>query len=90
MASDSVCFQALFFNAGGLVLSHVSPFPFRCSCCCKGAELLSIQRALAAGGHSIFQSEERVARYSRCVPLLRVSRTQDCTAVDCSVFLGCA
>lgn len=59
-----------FPPAGGLVLSHVSAFPFGCGCRCKGAELLGIQGALVAVGHSIFQREERIARYSRCVPAL--------------------
>lgn len=69
----SVSFQAFMFffpPAGGLVLSHVSAFPFGRGCRCKGAELLGIQRALVAVGHSIFQCEERIARHSRCVPAL--------------------
>lgn len=67
-------FSNPFFSAGGLVLSHVAMFPFRCSCRCKGAELLGIQGELVAVGHSIFQREEWIAQYSRCVPLLGVSR----------------
>lgn len=46
-------------------MSHVSTFPSRL---CEGAELFGIQATLEAEGHSIFQCEEWVAQYSRCVP----------------------
>lgn len=104
LQTDAVSFQTflfyIFFSflaAGGLVLSHISTFPSRL---CEGAELFGIQAVPEAEGHSIFQCEEWVAQYSRCVPaaaartvqLWRAQQSQGVLQVlkGCQRALGCS